>query len=302
MNNTTSEKARPLLANGRATSPTTSRRPYNTRRRGKQLFACRKATRRAGGDDATPSWRDFFKVHPACAEWPELPADERKALRADIEANYVKVPIQTRQVAGGDATYVIDGRTRLDLMEELGRQIVNAKGEWIGALIGKVEHMAGRTHEEIGLEVISYNGKRRHMTKQRLAECIVGTLKAARELRKVTPESGSRQVGEKLPSSAEISSRQVGEVTPEPRWTKGVRGSTKDKFKAAAVERIKQAGISKRTVERVLAKAKPGKPKKEVDRLAPEYIHKRFGKFLNHWPSHTDQRKVREHLFTYLKP
>jgi hypothetical protein len=252
-----------------------------------KLLTFRKSSRLAGGGDASHSWRDFFKVHPACDAWPELPADERKALKADIEANFVKVPIQTRQVTGESATYVIDGRTRLDLVEELGRQVVNAKGDWIGALAGKVEHRGGRTHEEVALEVISYNGKRRHMTKQGLAECIVGTLKAVRTLGEVpvdgSPKGVSRQVGGKLPIGRPI-----------------------DRFKVAAVERSKQAGISRRTVERVLSKAKPAtpatprKPKPPVDKLKPEYVHRKFGQFLRHWPSHTDQRKVRKvvHEFT----
>ena len=250
-----------------------------------KLLCYRQSSKLAGGGVDTPSWRDFFKVHPACDAWPELPADERKALKADIEANYVKVPIQTRQIAG--ATYVIDGRTRLDLMEELRRQVVNEKGEWTGALMGKVEHKPGKTHEEVALEVISYNGKRRHMTKQGLAECIVGTLKAARTLGEVpvdgSPKGVSRQVGGKLPIGRPI-----------------------DRFKVAAVERSKQAGISRRTVERVLSKAKPEKPAKPrkpkppVDKLKPEYVNRRFGFFLKHWPSHADQRKVREIVKEFL--
>jgi len=181
------------------------------------------------------------------------------------------------------AQTVVDGRTRLDLMEELVRQVVNDKGEWIGALMGKVEHKPGKTHEEVTLEVISYNGHRRHaLSKQQLAESIVATLKAAREM------AGATDL-RKVQRSAE-------------RGTGGrLLGSTKDEFKAIATKQVVAAGSSKHAVQRALAKAKPEpprprKPKPPVDKLKPEYVNRRFGMFLKHWPSHTDQRKVREIL------
>jgi len=48
------------------------------------------------------------------------------------------------------------------------------------------------------------------------------------------------------------------------------------------------------------APAKPRKPKPPVNKLAPEYVNRKFGLFLKHWPSHADQRKVRKivHEFT----
>ncbi len=117
------------------------------------------------------SWRDCYQVHPACEVFPAPSKDELRKLADDIDANGLEVPIQTRHVAGADGgrTYVIDGRSRLDAMESLGWQIVNVKGEWIGALAGKVEHRAGRTHEQIVAEVISLNITRRHLNESQRA-------------------------------------------------------------------------------------------------------------------------------------
>jgi hypothetical protein len=230
---------------------------------------------------AGTSWRDFYQVHRACDAWPQLPPDQRKALKADMEANFVKVPIQTRQVAGESVTYVIDGRTRLDLMEELDRQVVNEKGEWTGALIDKVEHSTGRTHEQIGKEVISYNGHRRHvLSKQQLADSIVATLMAAREM------AGKDDLS--------VTQRSFS-PTPGKRG-----GSTKDELKAEAIKQAQAVGSSEHAVQRALAKARPPAPSKprKSTKPKPEFIdvvHKKWRTFITSasFP-HDERKRVRE--------
>jgi hypothetical protein len=127
------------------------------------------------------SWRDFWKVHPACDAFPPMTPAERRELADSIDKNGVLVPIQTRHVAGPDGgrNYLIDGQERLDVMETiLGWQIVNNEGEWYGALalipgaVPKVEHRMGRTDSQIASEVIALNACRRHQTQQRLIESI----------------------------------------------------------------------------------------------------------------------------------
>jgi hypothetical protein len=83
--------------------------------------------------------------------------------------------------------------------------------------------------------IISKNIHRRHLTKQQQADLIVAAIKA----------------GE--------ASRQDGEMPK--RHVKGKVGSEKDAVKAKAVETGKQHGISKRTVERSIAKAEGKKPR-----------------------------------------
>jgi hypothetical protein len=247
--------------------------------RQRQLFGYRKSSRRAGGGD-NKGWRNYFRVHPTAEVFPLLPPDQLRKLAKDIDENSLKVSIQTRSVAGEDRPFVVDGRNRLDAMESLGWQIVNGKGEWIGALAGKkVEHQTGRTHEQIRAEVIALNIRRRHLTKEEQVELIDKVLKAGRTDLANMARSVKRGAGGRL------------------------QGSTKDEHKAAVVEQSAKVGISPRTVRRVLSKAKPTKPREKlpVDKLKSEYVHKRFGRFLSHWP-HAQWRTVRKLVHEFTAP
>jgi hypothetical protein len=182
-----------------------------------------------------PSWRDFYKVHPACEVFPPLSPDELQKLADDIHVNGLNVAIETRHVAGpdGGTTYVIDGRNRLAALEDvLGYQIVNDKGEWIGS--AKARHLPGYTNEKVAADVLSLNLRRRHqsLTKEQQVELIDAVLRAAS--------------GNDFANMARSFSPVAGE--------KG--GSTKDGHKAAVVTEAAKVGVSKRTVERTLAKAK----------------------------------------------
>jgi hypothetical protein len=241
------------------------------------LFTFRLPSRRAAGKF---EWRDFFQVHPAADVFPLLPPDELRKLAADIERNGLKVPIQTRQVAGDPATYVIDGRNRLDAMEKvLGWAIIDGNGNWAGVLANVpntepgVKHFVGRTHQEIISEIRAFNIKRRHLTKQQIVEMIDATLRAT----KPAAREFLATDGEKLPKRRE--------------------GRPKDEHKAAVVTEAARAGISQRTVERSLGKgraAKPRRPKPPVDKTSLEYVNKRFGMFLKHWQRHQWQAVRRQ--------
>jgi hypothetical protein len=234
--------------------------------------------------DKHPSWRDFYQVHPACDAWPELPAVERKALRANIDAKGLKVPIQTREVVGdNNAKYVIDGRTRLDLMEELGWQIVNEKGDWIGAAAGKVAHKVGRTHEEIGQEVNSYNGHRRHLPKEQLVKSIDDTIRKCREAGK-SPNGFTHESTDPAVTARSVRRGAGGRL----------EGSTKDEHKAAVVEQAAKVGISKRTVERVLAKGRtaPKKPRKVKEQSFEDQVWAKWSRWLKTFPPQ-DRRRVK---------
>jgi hypothetical protein len=255
------------------------------RHRSNRLFSFRPASRWAGSGDDKPSWRDHYKPHPAAEVFNRKTAPEQlQQLAKDIDANGLKVPIQTRPVAGESHPYVIDGISRLDAIEKiLGWQIVKGNGEWMGVLArvgyGKnmVEHLAGRTHEQIRNEVISLNAKRRHQTKEDLAEAVIETLK--------------------LEHSAE--GKAISHSTARSVGGRG-GGSQKDQFKTDAVTKAAELGVGRRTTERVLGRqpdrpkqpTKPRRLKPSVDKLTPEYVNKRWGMFLKHWPSRNDQRAV----------
>src|SRR5262245_59879101 len=123
-------------------SATTERRTamirgaYSTRHRNTQrLLTYRRLSPQAAGGGNKLSWRDFYTTHPAADVFPVMLSDDLQQLATDIEKNGLKVPIQTRQVAGEATTYVIDGRNRLDAMEKvLGWQIIDGNGNWFAAL------------------------------------------------------------------------------------------------------------------------------------------------------------------------
>jgi hypothetical protein len=124
-----------------------------------------------------PSWRDFYVIHPALAALPRRSPGELREFADKLErAGVLLVPVHTRQVAGEQARYLIDGRDRLDACELLSWRIVNERGEWFGSMalvpgvVPKVIHRMGRIHAQIIDEVESLNCHRCHYTAEQLAE------------------------------------------------------------------------------------------------------------------------------------
>jgi hypothetical protein len=69
------------------------------------------------------SWRKFYKVHPSAEVFQLMSQGELEALAKNIEKNGLEVPIQMRRVgthlARMSEAFVIDGRNRLDAMEQV---------------------------------------------------------------------------------------------------------------------------------------------------------------------------------------
>src|SRR5207237_4700431 len=107
------------------------------------------------------SWRDFYEPHPAALVFHHHTTDEdRKKMRDDLKENQrLQARIVTAHVADETAgkTYVVDGITRLDQMEELGWQIVDEDGNWIGQVEGLVDHRRSYTHQQVARLIISLN-------------------------------------------------------------------------------------------------------------------------------------------------
>jgi hypothetical protein len=129
------------------------------------------------------------------------------------------------------ADWLVDGRNRLEAMERAG-------------IIDRLDRRSeAYACGDAVSHVISLNIRRRHLTKQQQADLIVAAVRAC---------------------------RQDGEV-PKQRHVEGKAGSEKDAEKAKAVETAAEHGISKRTVERSIAKAKGKTPRK---RRTKEQIEK----------------------------
>jgi hypothetical protein len=134
--------------------------------------------------------------------------------------------------------------------------------------------------------VVSQNLHRRHLTQSQRAAI-------AAEL--ATMRQGARtdlQPSAKLPEVSQPQAAKLLKVSP-----RSVRAAKKVLREAPAKFEAVKSG--KTTVSKAADELKP-RTKPLVDKLAPEYVNKRFGMFLRHWPSHADQRKVRELLRAYL--
>ena len=283
---TTSRKAsRCCEATGRHLTTPIRQTRNNTSRRGNQLFGYRKPSRRAGSNGKKPSWRDFYDIDPAAAFFHQFSGPEQlRELAEDIDRQQVIFePIHTGSTAGTPRPFVIDGISRLDGAESTSRQIINAKGEWMGMLssAGNVRHVVhhpGKTDKEVWSIALSLNLKRRHHTTGQLAEIAdklatrtVGRAKTANLQNK---GSGDQSANLRIAPTVEQAAKMVG---VSPRSVQAYR-----KVKTAAPEKlsdIRKAKLSLGKAASELAEAKPRKPKKEVDKLSPEHIHKRFGMF-----------------------
>jgi hypothetical protein len=164
-------------------------------------------------------WRLRYRVHPAADVFPMLPDDELLRLGEDIKRNGLKQSLTFFKVVDGESV-LIDGRNRLEAMELAG----------IDPETIRVDLHHYKEGDPVA-HIIGLNIYRRHLSKQEQADLIVAAVKAAAEAKGV--------------------SRQVGEKRKE--------GRPKDEVKAAAVASGTEYGISKRTVERSLAKLEPKK-------------------------------------------
>ena len=76
------------------------------------------------------SWRDVIKVHPAADLFPMMSPDELKELGEDIKQNGLTHKVVMWSPEKGEDVFLLDGRNRLDALEQLGIRIVDRKGRW----------------------------------------------------------------------------------------------------------------------------------------------------------------------------
>jgi len=178
------------------------------------------------------SWRDLIKIHPAADVFPMLPEDELRKLGEDIDQNGLKEPITMfRPDDDADAKRIclLDGRNRLAAMELIG---MNIDPQWPRAASSPSVRWI---HTNPEAYVISKNIRRRHLTKEQQANLIVKVIAV------------SHLAGADFAKLARSVKRDSGGH---------VQGSVKDPIKEKAVEEGKKHGISKRTIERSIAKTK----------------------------------------------
>jgi hypothetical protein len=155
------------------------------------------------------SWRDILPVHPAADDTaiPLLDSDQRRELAKDIKANGLKISIVVWTDSLGSTFQLLDGRNRLDAMEEAGLLKFDGAdstregqleflGQFEEQFGGKLEILYGDNKDTFGgsreknpaAYVASVNVRRRHLTAEQKRE-IIG------KLLKVNPGKSDREIG-----------------------------------------------------------------------------------------------------------
>jgi hypothetical protein len=280
----TKRKARPASATGRAIIHTSKGR-YNTGPSRKQqsnhsrllafksrvvrakLLAYRKSSRRAGGEPRQVI--EPLEVHDL-AKLPEMSAKEYAELRDDMARNGQLEPIILHEGK------ILDGYHRSKACRELGipRKIETYKGT-----------------DPAGF-VLSRNAYRRHLTADQRTALITKLRGPQLQAEAKARQLSSLRKGDETPVG--LISAQRGKVAQQIAKESGV-GRDQARKAIRLLESKPEVLDEVITGKRKLpAKpAKPRKPKPPVDKLKSEYIWKRFGMFLRHWPL-ADQRAVRK--------
>lgn len=202
-----------------------------------------------------------MKVHKLAELFPTMPPDEYEALKQDVKAHGVLVPIV---VYAGE---IVDGRHRWQAAQETGKKC--PKTEW---------EPASASPDDIDTELwgylLSLNSKRRHLDKSQIAMIAVeGSQfieKAAYERMRM---GGKPDPVATLPQGVKSQTRKSRDEVAEKA---GVSGRTIQKAKNVRdadpklAEKVKQGKITVTEAEREIRKIKAPERPKPVDKPATD--------------------------------
>jgi hypothetical protein len=169
---------------------------------------------------APGAWRKVLPIHPVATKVPEATDDERRGLAGDLRRNDLKVPIVLVRVAGA-RPQLLDGRHRLDLLEGIGKKVIDEDGNLL--VPHEIVHVAN--DDEAERHSLSYNCHRRHLTREQKRELIANLLTAH-------PEKSNRQIAEtvkadhKTVASVRAEKEAAGEI-PQLEKTVGEDGKAR---------------------------------------------------------------------------
>jgi len=83
---------------------------------------------RDGSQAQRASWRDVLPIHPAAEMVRPATSKEQRVLRGDLKRHGQREPVVLVRIAQG-CEQLLDGRTRLDLQEANGDQVIDADGQ-----------------------------------------------------------------------------------------------------------------------------------------------------------------------------
>jgi hypothetical protein len=154
-------------------------------------------------------WRDILPVHPATELLPSISPEELKALADDIKASGLQFNILASEIDG--KLQLIDGRNRLDAMQQLGYRFEVLGGDFCftspSGREGKAD-LIGDGADPYAL-ALSLNVHRRHLTSEQKRAIIVRLLEAQ-------PELSNRAI--------------AAEVKVSPNTVRAVRSKSTDQF------------------------------------------------------------------------
>ena len=142
------------------------------------------------------SWRSVLSIHPAVERIPEPTDTEKRRLAGDLDQRGQQVRVVLVRVAGG-RQQLLDGRTRLDLLEGLGIEVVNATGNVL------VPHDIIDVADDAEAEArsLSLNLHRRQLKPGQTRKLVTALIKAQ-------PEKSDRHIAEQ----AESNRTTVGQI------------------------------------------------------------------------------------------
>jgi hypothetical protein len=139
----------------------------------------------------TTPWRDILPIHPAAELFPLMSPDELRELGENIRKNGLQIPIVA--CSGNGSTSLVDGRNRLDGMDDVGilriagrrtLEYRNPTGEWV-----RVPSTSLPEDTDPYAFVFSANLARRHLSAEQKRDIIAKLLKS-------NPEKSDRRIAE----------------------------------------------------------------------------------------------------------
>lgn len=127
-------------------------------------------------------WRDIVQIHPAADVFPLMNDGDLAELAADIKANGLQNPVLLSR-AGTDAPLLIDGRNRLDAMEDAGIPLITLDGRLNRSYTRTVTVPPGTT--TVADLVVALNIRRRHLSPQERADLAARAVVADGDFRKM---------------------------------------------------------------------------------------------------------------------
>jgi len=199
------------------------------------------------GINSTGAWRKILPIHPAAERIREATHEERRLLAGDLQKRGQQMKVQLVIIAGGHPQ-LLDGRTRLDLLEALGVKVIDDNGTVL------VPHDIIDMTDDAEAEArsLSLNVHRRHLSAEDKRKLIETLLKANPEKsdRLIAAEAivglgGGVPVDHKKVASARRKLEATGEV-PQLDKTVGADGKTRKRGKGWSRERFKRHRAHKR--------------------------------------------------------